>query len=348
MSPTLRHAFTLMELIISISILSLIMLLTIQSLDMGMKMNDRTTRQTDINDKANDILNKLALQLRLASAGSTAATSLELPGNYPLGYVPVDPSKTDKVTAYYFAMSTGLSGSPAWAETYEPFKRAIIYDASVLPGRLLIRESDSFGNPLPPISLTEDVDENGFNLTRVGNTLQMALTLRSKMRTQDDVVYTAQAQTLFLRSTLNASSGSAATTFVSAPDEGTGEIPNTTTAAPSVMFGNLVTELTTIPQQQQISIYITAPIGQKINPKTIKVIFGNSDDSINAEVPEGGTVTVGTATVSRQTYPPANQWPSRNGTYSVTLTGNIPNTVTITASASNGAGVSATTTKRYQ
>jgi prepilin-type N-terminal cleavage/methylation domain-containing protein len=333
------QGFTLMELMISLALLGTVMVIVTMSLDTSMRFNDRFSRQTDINNRANDVLNKLAMQLRLA-----AGASLELPGAYPVGFQAKDSAKSTNVKAFYFAVSTGLGGAPTWAEQYEPFKRMIIYDYSVTPGRLLLQTRDALGNPANLEPLSEEVAENGFSLTRVGNTLQMSLTLRSQTRVQEEIIYTALAQTLFLRSTLNESSGSSSVTYVDNPEDADGNIAGATTSAPSVMFGNLVTELSS---QQQLSMFFTAPIGKKIDPNTIVVTLGDSDNTVSAQVNESSTVTVGTATVTRVTYPPPAQWPSRNGTYSVTLTGNIPGTVTVTASAANAQGDKVEESKRY-
>jgi hypothetical protein len=114
------------------------------------------------------------------------------------------------------------------------------------------------------------------------------------------------------------------------------------------MFGNVVTELTTSPPQQQLAMFISAPIGQQVNPKYIRISLGNSDNTVSAEVAEGATVSVGGATVTRRTYPPANEWPSRNGTYSVTLTGDIPVTISVTAMAATKDGHVVTEEKLYK
>ncbi len=345
--------FTLIELMISITILSLVMMVVAMSLDSATQLTDRVSRQVDINNRANDVLNKLAMQLRMASAGKTAATSLELPGAYPTGlYTPQNSALASNVKAYYFSVSTGLGGSPTWAEQYEPYKRILVYDYSVYPGYLSLITRNSAGAAEAPLLLSPEVEENGFSLTRVGNTLQMAITLRSMTRTQESIIYTAQAQTIFLRSTLNESSGSSSVTFVDDPDDVGGIISSTTDAAPTIMFGNLVTEETTSPPQQQVSLFVTAPIGQKVYAQAMKVFLGNSDNSVAQEVAEGATVTVGTATVTRTTYPPASQWPSRSGSYSITLTGSIPSTVTIQAKATTTTGIATSTTniptKRYR
>jgi hypothetical protein len=275
---------------------------------------------------------------------------LELPGAYPIGFQAKNSAKAANVKAYYFSVSTGLTGAPTWAEQYEPFKRMIIYDYSVTPGRLLLQPRDNVGNLAPQQILTEDVAENGFTLTRVGNTLQMSVTLRSQTRVNEEIIYTALAQTLFLRSTLNESSGSSSVSYVDSPDDkdADGNSVNDTTSAPSVMMGNLVTELTTNPQQQQVSLFFTAPIGKRIDPKSITIMLQNGDKTQSLTVAEGATVTVGAATVTRTTYPPPAQWPSRNGTYSVTLTGMIPSTVYVTAVAANTDGQKSETAKFYR
>ena len=336
-------AFTLIEVLISLSLLSVVMIIVTQSLDTSMRFNDRFTRQTDINNRANDVLNKLAMQLRMASG-----TSLELPGAYPLGFAAKNSAKSANVKAYNYAVSTGLGNAlNNWAEKYELFKRRIIYDYSVSPGRLILQTRSSTGALQDEQILTEDVAENGFSLTRVGNTLQMSLTLRSQTRVNEEIIYTALAQTLFLRSTLNQSSGSSSVTYVDNPEDADGVIAGTTTAAPSVMFGNLVTKVNSSPPQQQMSMFFTAPIGKKINPNSIVVTLGNADNTISATVGEGSIVTVAGVTVTRTTYPSAAQGPSRNGTYSVTLTGNILSTVTVTASAANAQGELVAESKRY-
>lgn len=348
-----RIGFTLIELMISITILSMVMMVVAMSLDSATKLTDRVSRQSDINNRANDVLNKLAMQLRMASAGSSAATSLELPGAYPTGiYTPKNSASASNVKAYYFAVSTGLGGSPTWAEQYEPYKRILVYDYSVYPGYLYLITRNSAGAAESPLLLTPEVEENGFSLTRVGNTLQMNITLRSMTRTQESIIYTAQAQTIFLRSTLNQSSGSSAVTYVDDPADYGSNDSRTTDAAPNIMFGNLVTEMTTSPPQQQVSMFITAPIGQQVYPQTMQIYLGNADNTVSQLVAEGATVTVGTATVTRTTFPPVAQWPSRNGTYSITLTGTIPSTVTIQATAATTTGILTNSalipTKRYR
>ena len=345
-----RNAFTLIEMLISLSLLSVVMIIVTQSLDTSMRFNDRFTRQTDINNRANDVLNKLSMQLRLASGGDALnrTPSLELPGAYPTGFIPKDPAKRANVKAFHYAVSTGLgNASNNWVEQWEPYKRKIIYDYSVNPGRLLLQTRSSTGALEAEQILTEEVDENGFNLTRVGNTLQMSVTLRSQTRAQEEILYTALAQTLFLRSTLVPSSGTTSVTEVDNPLDAEGNDTTATDGAPSVMFGNWVTELSTNPPQQQMSIFFTAPIGKKIDHNSLVVTLGNSDNTISEIVGDASTVTVGTATVTRATYPPAAQWPSRNGIYSITLTGNIPGTVTVTASAANAQGERVEEFKRY-
>lgn len=337
MHPQRTSGFTLIELMISISILSLVMLVVSMSLDSGVRLSDRVTRQTDINNRANGVLNQLAMQLRMSKP-------VDLSGGLPDDVTAQDSSKPGNLKAYKFAMATQLGGSPGWTEVYETKPRVIVHDYSVSPGRLLLV---TYENNRPIVQLlTPEVHEDGFSLSRIGNTLQMSLSLRSETRAQEEILYTAQAQTLFLRSTLNESSGQSSMTFIPDPED----LSTTTDASPSIMFGNLVTELT-VPPQRQISFFVTAPIGKHVDPAAIRVTVGNSDDTINQTIAEGATVTVDGATVRRATFPPATEWPSQNGTYSVTLTGNITGTITVkvTAATTDGVGSDLTdiATKRY-
>jgi len=334
LSSTVRRGFTLMEVMISLCILSSVMVIVTMSLDSSTRLSDRITRQTDINNRANEVLNKLALQLRLAYGGADVTYSLELPGATPTDYTPLDPANPGNVRAYYFTPSTGLGDATNnWAATYELRKRMIIYDYSVTPGHLLLATRNAAGVLESPLLLSPQVDVNGFQLTRIGNTLSMNLTLRSETHRGEDIIYTAQAQTLFLRSTLQESSGNSSVSFVDDADL-TGV--TTTDRSPAIMFGNKVTVLST--GEDQVSLFITAPIGQKINPKTITVYMGNGDFTTSMEVAEGKTETVGSTTFTRTTYPPEAQWPSQNGTYAVTLTGNIDSTVMLKASAATTDG----------
>lgn len=335
-------AFTLIELLISLGILGSVMVIVTMSLDTSSRFTDRFSRQTEINNKANSVLNKLAMQLRMAAAHGddiSAATALEIPGGYPVGFIPKNPSNAANVTAYKYAVSTGLGDkSQNFLSTFEPYKRAIIYDYSVLPGRLVLQTRDPNTGATIDDILTEEVAENGFSLNRIGNTLQMALTLRSQTRVEEEIIYTALAQTLFLRSTLNTSSGKAAMNNYTTNTDTEGNNINDTSGAPNVMFGNLVTVLST--SELQMSAFISAPIGKKIDPKSIVVLCGEQNNPAAATVvDEGVTVKViSDVTGTRATFPPADQWPSRNGTYSVTLTFNkkAPVGVIVRASTTDG------------
>jgi prepilin-type N-terminal cleavage/methylation domain-containing protein len=335
-----RSAFTLMELMISISILSMLMLLVAQSLEMSTKLNDRVTRQTDINNQANDVVNKLSLQLRQANAAT-----ITIPGTFPLQFTP-SASGSSNVVAYSYSVTNGLTST--FTAMYETYPRRIIYDGSTTPGRIILQlRNQTTGAWLDEQVLSSDVAENGFSMTRIGNTLQLRLTLRSQTRDSQDIIYTAQAQTIFLRSTVFESSGSSPVTYVDNPIDADGVTAGTTTSAPSIIFGNQVVRTSSTSTQKQISLFVTAPIGQVVTPEYIRVTLGNVDNTVTQVVAEGATVTVGSATITRQTYPPASEWPSYNGTYSVTLTGAIEETVTITATAVNANGVSVTEAQRF-
>ena len=92
---TTHRGFTLIESIIATAILGAVMLMVTQSLDSGTKLNDRVSRTADLNGKANDAVNKLALQLRMAAVGDSLHPNwrMLLPGPYLTSYVPMTPGQ---------------------------------------------------------------------------------------------------------------------------------------------------------------------------------------------------------------------------------------------------------------
>lgn len=343
-----HRGFTLIETIISTAILGAVMLMVTQSLDSGTKLNDRVSRTAELNGKANDAINVLALQLRVAAVGDSAHPNWQmlLPGPYLTSYTPMV-AGSSQVAVYYFTVSTGVS-SATWTPTYEQNKRTLIYDYSTNPGKLLLRRYDAATGALAQETLLSDqVAENGFSLTRSGNILNMALTLRTITRAQEEIIYTAKAQTIFLRSTMSESSGASPSTFVDDPSITT---PSQTTSIalvrtqsnPSLLFGNLVTMLDST--NRQISLIVVAPIGESINASSMQVEIGVGS---YVTVAEGRTVTAAGCTVTRATQPSSTQWPSPSGTYILTLTGTITGAINVRVTATTNSGKSCTDFRNY-
>jgi type II secretory pathway pseudopilin PulG len=352
MNPRNR-AFTLLETIVATAMLGMVMLMVTQSLDSSTQLNDRTTRIADLNSHANDAINQLSLQLRLAAAGKPTAVpavpTMQLPGPYPANFTPADPSGVSKVKAYYYTVSTGISGAAAatpWAPTYEPFQRVLIYDYSTDPGRLIMRRFDSAGAIAQETLFSDQVAANGFDISRAGNTVALSLTLRTVNRLREDIIYTAKAQTIFLRSTLSDSSGASPTSFVDEPfdPDKTNDTYVKTQNSPSLLFGNMVTLVDT--NKQQVSLLIAAPIGEKLSAKTLTIEIADASGAYK-EVAEGATQAVSGCSVMRATQPPPAQWPSPNGTYILTLTGTITGPVNVRVSAQTESGKQCSDYRNY-
>jgi prepilin-type N-terminal cleavage/methylation domain-containing protein len=66
-----RTGFSLLEVMVASAILVTLLSMAGNSLDMGVRLQDRIALQSDLNNKANTVLNKLALDLRNAKGGAT-------------------------------------------------------------------------------------------------------------------------------------------------------------------------------------------------------------------------------------------------------------------------------------
>lgn len=362
MNPT-RRAFTLLEALISTGMFAAVMLMVTQSLDSGTQLNDRVSRTIDLNNRANDVINQLSLQLRLAAAGDPDPVKklpcMHLPGDYPANFTPSDPGGVTKVKAYYFTVSTGIAGSTGvaadsthaavlpWMPKYERYDRVLIYDYSQDPGRLIMRRfNDSDGSLAQETLLSDQVAANGFDLTRAGNVLSLSLTLRTVNRQREEIIYTAKAQTIFLRSTMSDSSGASPSTFTKEPVDTAGTANDTakTQVTPSLLFGNLITLVEG--NKKQISLLITAPIGERLNPASM--VLEIADGSlVYKKVEEGATVAVTSCSLTRSTQPAVAQWPSPSGTYILSLTGTIAGPINVRVTAETVSGKSCTDYRNY-
>lgn len=367
MNPT-RNAFTLLETIVATAMLAAVMLVVTQSLDSGTQLNDRVSRQIDLNSRANDVINQLSLQLRLAAAGNPSAVpavpAMHLPGGYPANYTPMESAGVSQVKAYYYKVSTGIAGStgapavggaPAtnpWMPIYEPYERVLIYDYSRNPGKLILRRFASDGTLAQETLLSDQVAPNGFNIERAGNTVALSLTLRTLSRHgTEEILYTAKAQTIFLRSTLSQSSGASPVSYVDEPvdPDQTNDYLVKTQKSPSLLFGNLVTLVDG--GKRQISLLVAAPIGERLSPQSLRVEIGSDSGATHVVVAEGASQSIssssGVVTVTRATQPPPAQWPSPNGTYILTLTGTIPGVVNVRITAETESGKICTDYRNY-
>ncbi len=250
-----RTAFSLLEVFIATAMLALIITMVSQSLDMGVRFRERVELQNDLNNRANDLLNKLSIELRNVKSDAT----LQL----------------DSGTGIYkYIASKGIKTVSPYTADWEATQRQLIYDSA---NRQLRWIRPGFASPGE--ILTSDLDTtNGFLITQAGATLQIQLKMRvstsrktglGTSTTGEDVIYSSQSRVLFLRSTLDTSSGSPAVTKVQDTEDSDGAIAATGTCLPSIFYGNMVTRLgLTAPFDKQITMVIAPLIGQKLRPVT--------------------------------------------------------------------------------
>lgn len=340
MHPNRRCGFSLLEVMVAIAILGISTAVITQSLSAGTAMTQQVSLQTDINDRANSVLNQLALELRTASG---ASTQLKIPNAS---------ASTPTIAVYSYAVSTGITmtgtgATASWTTTYEPTLRSLTYDS--VAGTLVKTWYDSAGNRndvqlcegiIPPTTVGL-VPHPGFSITQVGTTLQMSLALQTQTRIGSVLVYTAQAQVLFMRSTLNASTGSSPVTNLADPVDTNGVLPGTTTAAPSLSFSNLVTLLGS--GQQQVAIVIAPPVGQQVDPTAMDIQVLATPGTTYTPLIENVAVTTNpdNATLTQNTLI------STDGTLTVTLTGTVSGPIQIKVTAASTSGVSVTDNKSY-
>lgn len=172
------------------------------------------------------------------------------------------------------------------------------------------------------------------------------MTLRTTNRLREDIIYTAKAQTIFLRSTMSESSGASPTTFHDEPFDPnqTNDTLVKTQSSPSLLFGNLVTVVGG--STKQISLLVAAPIGERLSAPGLLLEVADSS-GVYRTVGEGATQTVTSCSVTRSTQPPQAQWPSPNGTYILTLTGTINGPINVRITSVTLSGKTCTDFRNY-
>ncbi len=273
---TTRAAVSLVEVIIASAIFGTMMLMVSQSVDMGNRMRERIALQNDLTNRANDVLNKIALQLRDVKNDGGAAATLKLPDTANSTATRIVYSYTLPLTSD--ATRTGIGNVTTQFNTvYETDTglpvRQLIYDKTA--GTLTrVTPATGSGGEL----LCSDIPTDGFTLFQVGTTLQMTLKLQTAtsrkitgMATGEDIIYTAQAKTLFMRAALAQNTGSAPITEVPSPDNPDpyySYVGSWTEYGPSLAFGNLITELSN--SKKQITIFISPPIATNAQQMELK------------------------------------------------------------------------------
>jgi prepilin-type N-terminal cleavage/methylation domain-containing protein len=366
-----RSAFTLLEVMIASAILGTILFLTTQAIDTGSRLNERITLQTDLNNKANAVLNDLALELRTAESNSTATSSLKIPlsTTSPNTYR-YKPSKgivsnpvwqTDPTTGQYVLDSsnnkipiydsTGTVQLVTWTTEYDLI-REIVYDSTA--GTLTKTVySDAAGTVVSYSDrICDQIAPSGFVLEQVGTTLRMNLTLQVTYRAGyvgETIIHAADAQVIFMRSTLNDTPGSSPIVRDSPGYAITGA--NTSSPAPSTNFGAKLSWLTTT-SEEQITLIVSPPIGKVLNAAATVI-------SLKTEVADSsGTVVTDTKVATEGAYVDLNTSgptvhvkrttrATTNGTQVITLTGQINYAITVSCVSATTAGDTITESRSY-
>lgn len=390
-----RHGLTLLEVLIATTVFGILMMVVSQSLDAGSRFNERVTRQTDLDNRANDVLNQIALELRTASAKQRVqVTGGVTQVNYDALEIPR--SDTTAQTVYAYAISNGIVAlaadagytdsngngvydpgepfvdsngngvydpGPTYNTKYETTSRTLVYDKNA--GTLTRNWIDSSGTARsallcehikpPPFPL----DASGrqipsFSITRIGTTLQMYLAMQDTTRAGEDILYTAQAQVLFMRSTLNSNLGSCPITTL---DPG-GDVSLNATNGPSINYGNLIT-LYRDPNNptltyQQIVLVVSAPVGQTVSQPSIAVVVKTDTSTQTTTVinpypmVEGTPVTVAYPLTSIPSGSlTQTTMASSNGNYTIRLEGTVTGPILVQVTASTTSGGQSQTLKSY-
>ncbi|MBA3937929.1 MAG: prepilin-type N-terminal cleavage/methylation domain-containing protein [Planctomycetes bacterium] len=396
MIHAIRRGFTLLEVTVATGLLSMIMLVVAQSLDVGSRLSERVTRQTDLDNRANDVLNTIALELRTASAKQRVQI---VNGNPVINFDALEVPRTDSTSqsVYAYAVSNGIVAlaadagytdsngngaydvgepfadtngngtydpGPTYNTGYESTSRTLTYDknagtltkAWIASGGLLQSKVLCDHIKLPPFP----VDGSGnpipsFSITRVGTTLQMRLVMEDFTRVGDDLLYTAQSQVLFLRSTLNSNLGSCPISGI--PDPG-GDISATLSAGPSINYGNLITLFRdpNDPTQtyQQVILVVAAPIGLAVNRNSIQVVVKTDTSTQVQTIINSYTLVEGAAVATP--YPSTSipsgsltqtTMVSSNGNYTIRLEGTVTGPIQVQVTAATTTGAQSLDSKSY-
>lgn len=332
-----RSAFTLLETIIAMAITGTILTLVATSLDVGSRFNERVSLQTDLGNRANQVLNRLALELRNARADSA---SLLLPASQ-------SGSPTTGEDVYSYFVSTGILATTPFSTTYESWPRRLVYNKSARSLTLVRTNYPTLGTNTSEV-LTSDLEtSDAFSIMQVGMTLNMQLRLKASTRrkgmavgTEEDIVHVSEAKVLFLRATLDTSSGAAPISAVFSPPIDADGVVTVVNTGPTIEFGNLVTLLST---SEQVAIFITAPIGSLVNSGSVSVtVTSGIAPSVSTATATADGALSGTGFILTRATLPAT-----NGTCTISLTGQISVPISVTVTASTAGGISASETKNY-
>ena len=193
--PLRRHAISLVEVVIAVSIFGLMMSMVGQSLVMGVKLQDNVGTASTLDDEANRVLQKIAGYLRTAD----------------YNYIYILNPTSGNVTCT-FALCTGLDRK---GPIIDQKKLRVVYDkaarslTSTLYDTSASTSDESLWTSLEQVVATNLATTNGFVVTQQGtdstyvkgNRLTLTVAMAETLRDGTSVTKSATT-TLYLRSTI--------------------------------------------------------------------------------------------------------------------------------------------------
>jgi prepilin-type N-terminal cleavage/methylation domain-containing protein len=183
----IRNGFTLLEVMVTSTILVGILLVISESASSGSRVTDSLNARSDVVNQTNDVVNKLSLELRYASVSSFAKTS------------------TEDADTYTYKVATSLDkNGPVYEGACD---RILVYDrvAGTLTQTIYDAADPDFA-PIVSVLATNiqstDEEPNGFEVTEDGNVLAVNLKIEKEISvggTEQTLVWEARQSAVYLR-----------------------------------------------------------------------------------------------------------------------------------------------------
>jgi len=203
MNRTPRRAFSIIETVVAVAVASILMMMVAQSVVSGQQTSDSVSLKADAVNRANDVVNNLALELRYADTNLVSTTSVD--GN--------------RVT-YSYRVATGLNaGGPVYTEP--ECNRFLVYDRAAGTVTKQVGDEQPMMLATGIVKRADNGNLDGFQIAYTSGTRRLEISaLIEAFVNQDEnrrVYWEARQATVFLRSSLNTESGVALNPSVAPP-----------------------------------------------------------------------------------------------------------------------------------
>lgn len=366
-----RAAFSLLEVVIVLAIVTVLSALAAQALGSGTGLNRRIQAENDLTATANRVLNELALELRAVNADPA---ELKLPVS-----AGGDPDCASDTTVYRYRVATGITSAvdvidgvnhSSFHTLYETGYHKLVYNRS--DASLTRKTCDRYGTVIASMRLCDGImppctgyPHGGFVVDKIGNTLAMQLVLQTTVRGvgggEDQIVHVSQAQVLFLRSTLNTHTGSSPYTDYG---EGAPTGASLTTSGPQITFGHALNYAAALnatsfaSTESQVAIFIQPPVGRDLDSSSITVsVSTDYQTGVSGGVAQfatdtrtvanGSTISFSYGGVPYYTNLVRSDRVAVSGCYTVVLQGVIAQPMQVTVTARTMGGDTTSTSMLY-